>query len=260
MAGNIWVSASGMQTDSWAIDAYANDIANINTTGFRAQLPVAAATAPGAAYPAGLAVGPAVAPNVLAGGGAIPLTLLQNTAQGGAQPTGRPLDLYIAGSGYFALQAQGGGTLYTRDGRLSIDASGTLVDAQGRAVLSVGGKPIQVPPGASGVQVGADGSVTAVVKGATQTVGQIGLALPVSAQGMQGVGTGALAATPAAGKITTLAPGQGQAGRLQSGMLEDSNSNLSVLLPDLLSAQQAYAMNARALSTSLQMWSLDNQL
>jgi len=260
LAGNIWVSASGMETESWRINAFANDIANVNTTGFKAQLPLSTNIAPGAAYPAGLAVGPGVPPTVLAGGGASPTAILQDMSQGAPTITGRPLDLYIAGNGFFAVQPPGGATVYTRDGRFSPNAAGTLVDGQGRDLLGLNSQPIQLPQGASGVQVASDGQVTAVVGGVTKQVGQIGLTLPAAPQGLQGSGAGAWVATPSAGTLTTVTPGQGQAGTLHSGMLEGSNSDLASLLPGLLSAQQAYAMNSRALGVSLQMWSLDNQL
>jgi flagellar basal-body rod protein FlgG len=261
MAVNLSVSASGMQTQSWRIDALANDIANVNTTGFKAQLPVSSTTTPGLAYPAGLAVGPGVPPDVLAGGGAAPLAILQDMAEGAASPTGRPLDLYIAGNGLFAVQAPGGGgPVYTRDGRFSLNGAGTLVDGAGRALLDVNGQPIRLPQGVTGIEVSPQGEVSAVLGGARTQIGQIGLTLVAEPQGLQGWGTGVWVATPATGKLTVLPPGKGQAGTLRSGMLEASNASLATLLPDLLAAQQSYALNARALDVSLQMWSLDNQL
>lgn len=260
MPGEIWVSASGMQTDAWRIDALANDIANVDTVGFKAQLPSSGNSAPGSAYPAGLAVGPAIAPDVLAGGGVRPLGLRLDMSQGAATLTNRPLDLDIAGGGLFALQDPGGTTLYTRNGRFFVDANGALVDAQGRSLLSLQGQSIHVPSGASDVQVSDTGEISAMIGGKRIAVAQIGLVISTDSQGLQGLGVDTWEATPAAGALTTVAPGTGAAGRLQSGALEGSNADLSALLPDLLTAQRAYQMNSRAFGVGLQLWTLANQL
>jgi len=258
--GEIWVSASGMQTEAWRIDALANDIANVDTAGFKAQLPTAGDTAPGGVYPAGLVVGPAAPPAVLAVGGESPLGLRLDMSQGAARLTDRPLDLDVAGLGLFAVQDAGGATLYTRNGRFTMDASGTVVDEQGRSLLSLTGGPIHLPAGATDLQVTGQGEISAMVNGARTQVAQIGLILPTDPQGLRGQGVGTWAATPAAGALTTVAPGQGGAGSLHAGALEGSNADLSALLPDLLAAQRAYEMNSRAYGVGLQLWTLSNHL
>lgn len=260
MLGNLWVSASGMQTDSWRITALANDIANVNTPGFQALLPGTTNTAPLAVYAAGLAGGAPAVGAVLAGGGTTPAGLRLDLTPGGVRPTGRPLDVAVQGAGFFALRTAAGQTVYTRAGRFFVDGAGGVVDGAGRALLDAQGRAIRLPPGAAGPEVSAAGEVTALVGGKRQGIAQIGLVLPTNAQGLVGVGVGTLAATPAAGPLHTFTPGRGPAGALQSGVLEGSNASLATLLPSLLSAQRAYQINARAFAVGLQMEQLTNQL
>ncbi len=260
MSGNLWISASGMETRSWQISGLANDIANTDTPGFKAQLPVSGEAAPRAAYPGGVAGGPAAPGAVLAGGGVVPLSLRVDFSEGPLQHTGRPLDLAVVGNGLFALRDAAGATVYTRQGAFSVDAAGHLVDGAGRLLLGLGGKPLTLPAGATGVSVDRAGVVSALVGGRSQTVGHLGLAVPADPQGLTGAGPGVWRAGPAAGAVAMLSPGSGAAGHLAGGFLEQSNASLTTLLPSLLSAQRAYQMNARAFSVGLQVWNLANQL
>ena len=260
VSGNLWISASGMETRSWQIAALANDVANTDTAGFKAQLPVSAAVAPLAAYPGGLAGGGAAPGAVLAGGGVVPLSLRVDFSQGPLQHTGRPLDLAIVGNGLFTLRNAAGTTVYSRQGAFLVDAAGHLVDGAGRQLLGLQGKPLTLPAGATAVAVDRTGGVSALVGGHRQTVGQVGLSVPADPQGLTGSGPGVWQAGPASGAVAVLPPGTGAAGHLASGFLEQSNASLTTLLPSLLSAQRAYQMNARAFSVGLQVWNLANQL
>lgn len=258
----MWVSAAGMRSSSWALDALANDVANVNTPGFKAVMPEVSSLAPVAAYPAGLAGGPKVQPVVLADGGAVPARLILNDSQGGLRQTGQPLDLAVNGSGMFTLRTAAGGVVYTRAGAFGVDANGTVVDGQGQALLGVSGQPLVLPAGAqpSTVSVAGNGVLTVQVAGQTQTVGQVGLALVPDPQQLVGTATGDWAAGPGTGPISVVAPGSGGAGQLASGFLESSNVSLARVLPDVLAAERAYQLNAQALTASDKMATQVNQL
>ncbi len=249
-----------METRAWQMDALANDVANTDTAGFKAQLPVGAAVAPQAAYPGGLASGPAAPGAVLSGGGVVPQALRVDFSEGPLQHTGRPLDLAIVGNGLFALRNAAGATVYTRQGAFLVDAAGNVVDAAGRRLLGLGGHPLTLPAGAASVAVDRGGAVSALVGGHRQTVGQLGLSVPADPQGLTGAGPGVWHAGAAAGAVAVSAPGSGAAGHVASGFLEQSNASLTTLLPSLLSVQRAYQMNARAFSVGLQVWNSANQL
>lgn len=259
MAGGMWVAAAGLQATTWAIDALANDVANVDTAGFKAVLPDVSSIAPGQEYPAGLAVGPKVQPQVLGGGGAQPMRLLLDTAPGPLRQTGDPLDLAINGSGYFALQGSAG-VVYTRAGAFSLDANRTVVDGQGQPLLDASGKPLVVPVGATALTVTQEGVLSATVGGNAQTVGQIALSLIPDPQQLVGLPGGDWAAPAAAGTVVIATPGSGGAGPLASGYLEDSNVSLAQVLPELLAAERAYQLNAQALSASTTLATKTNQL
>ncbi len=259
MAGEMWVSAAGLATTAWTIDALANDVANVSTPGFKALLPQVASAAPGRAYPAGLAGGPQVQPEVLADGGVGPQRLLLDESQGALEPTGQPLDLAVQGAGWFAVRANGQ-TVYTRAGNFHPDATGTLVDPLGRALLGAKGQTLVLPADGSDPAVDAQGRLIVQVNGAPTVVGTVGLALVPDQQAMSGASGGAWTVTQASGPATLVAPGQQGAGTLAAGYLEGSNVSLDTVLPALLAAERAYQLNAEALNTSVQMWQQSDQV
>jgi flagellar basal body rod protein FlgG len=260
VGGQIWVSAAGLETGAATVDALAQDIANVNTPGFKSLLPVPGEAAPQAVYAAGFTAGPVAPAQVLAGGGVSPLAEDVDWAQGSLAETGDPLDLALLGPGLFMLRGASGATVYTRSGAFGLDAAGHLTDAEGRLLLDAQGQPLTLPRGATAPQVGPDGTVTAIPAGggAAVTVGRIGLALPEAPQGMAASGS-VWTAPGTAGRVAVTAP-DGSSTRVVSGALEQSNADLASLLPRLAEAQQAYALNARAVTIGLSLWQTDNQL
>lgn len=255
MFGGLSISAAGMQTSSWNLDTLGQDMANVDTSGFSALLPAQSNLAPGPIYPAGLgASAPSAA--VGQGAGAVPDAVIVDTSEGPLTATGQPLDMAIAGPGYFAVAAPGGPTAYTRNGHFTVNPAGMVVNDQGQALLSVQGRPIVLPPGASGLHVGADG----VLSVGTAAVAQIGVTLPANAQGMVGSGTGELVASPAAGALAVSAPGTGGAGGIRDGFLEGSNVNWSATLTDMISAERSFQASAQAYKVALDLWTRSNQL
>ena len=262
MAGEIWVSAAGLQARTQEIDTLANDVANLDTTGFKALMPEPTDTAPLAAYPAGLSVGPANPLAVFADGGSIAAATELDLSEGGLQTTNRALDVAIVGPGFFALRDPAnptGAPVYTRAGRFFVDSGGGIVDAEGRSLLGVGGNPLRLPAGAFAPRILPDGTVSASTASGPVTVGRIGLASPTNPQGLVGSGFGAWGQGPTVGNVPIAAPDVRRS-RLQAGALEQSNTALSAVLPQILEAQRAYEANARALSVGMQLWSMSNQL
>ncbi len=261
MGGQMWVSAAGLEAGSSYVDTLAQDIANVDTAGFKALLPVDGASAPQPVYPAGLTAGPAAPAQVLGLGGAALQAQDVNWGQGSVAQTGDPLNVAILGPGLFMLRDGAGKTVYTRAGDFQLDGAGQLTDPEGRLVLDQNGRPITVPAGATNVQIAPDGTVTALTSGSSlpTAVGRIGLAFPTAPQGMAAAGFGTWTAPAAAGAVAVAAP-NGSTSRLESGALEQSNADLTALLPDLVAAQQAYAVNARAESVAAALWQTVNGL
>lgn len=262
MAGEIWVSAAGLQARSQEIDTLANDVANADTTGFKALLPDPTDTAPLPAYPAALSVGPPNPLEVFAGGGAAPSPPELDLSEGALLTTNRSMDAAIIGQGFFALRDPAnpaGSPLYTRAGRFFADSAGDIVDADGRSLLGTDGNPLRLPTGAYGPRILSDGSIVADTAAGQVTAGRIALAYPTNPQGLQGSGFGAWAPTAASGSVPISAP-DGVRSRIQAGALEQSNTDMAAVLPQILAAQRAYEANSRAFSVGLQLWTMSNQL
>jgi flagellar basal-body rod protein FlgG len=249
-------SSTGLNASQALLDVTSNNLANLNTTGFKANqvafqdLFYASVTGPGAAtgQVASAPVGTQVGLGVRLAGTAKMFT------QGPLQNTGQPLDVAIQGNGFFQVTRPDGSVAYTRDGSFRLDPSGRLVTADGSLVQP----SIVVPPGATAVTIAADGTVTANVGGSSvsaQVVGQLTLVNFPNAPGLTSVGNNLYAASAASGNPTTAVPGQGGTGTLAQGLLEGSNVNPTTELVNLLIAQQTYASNTRAILIASQMLS-----
>ena len=268
MIGGLWVAASGMVSRSAEINVWANDVANVNTPAFLAEVPSLADSAPGAAYPAllnpqapaGALAAQQAPPAVLQGGGVAPGPVLVDTVQASVHLTGRPLDVAIQGPGWLRVGLPGGGVAYTREGRFAPDASGTLVDAQGNPLLDSASQPMRVPTDATAVSFAPDGRVLATVGGRQQVLGRVELSIPTDPQGMAPAQGGLWQATPAAGALARAYPGTAGAPLLLPGALLQSNVNLTVALTHILAAEQAYQANSRAFAVGLSMWTTANQI
>jgi flagellar basal-body rod protein FlgG len=239
----ISTSNTGLSAAQTLLDVTGNNLANINTTGFKAggvgfqDLLSVALTGPGAASPGlqvGLGVGVA--------------STDRSFAQGPLQNTGKPLDVAIEGNGFFPVALPDGGVAFTRDGSFRLDPSGRLVTADGSLVQP----GIVVPPGAASVSIASDGTVTALV-GAPQVLGRLTLVRFPNPPGLTSLGGNLYAASAASGSPAGAVPGQGGTGTLAQGFLEGSNANPTTELVNLLIAQQTFAANARAVAVENQM-------
>jgi flagellar basal-body rod protein FlgG len=172
--------------------------------------------------------------------------------QGDFNSTGNPLDLTIAGQGFFQVSMPTGETAFTRGGTFHLDAQGNVVTADGNPIQP----GITIPPGVSSITIGADGtvSVTQAGQNAAQQVGQIQLALFPNPGGLNSVGKNLLLATTASGDPVVGTPGGSEGlGEIQQGFLEGSNVNVVDEFIQMITAQRSYEANSRVVNAADQM-------
>lgn len=257
----LWISKTGLDAQQTNMAVISNNLANVNTTGFKRDRAVfedlmyqnirqvGANSTQDTELPSGLMLGTGV--RTVA-------TQKQHT-QGNLTQTNNTLDLAIEGKGYFQILHPDGTIVYTRDGSFSLNQEGQIVTANGYTLEPA----ITIPANAVSVTVGADGVVSALESGNTQPtqVGQIELANFINAQGLEPVGDNLFRETVASGAPTTAIPGVDSLGTLLQGSLESSNVNVVEELVNMIQTQRAYEMNSKSVSTTDQMLSyLTNNL
>ena len=253
------IARTGLDAQDMRMRVISNNLANVNTTGFKRDraafetLAYQTITAPGSPstqesnYATGLNVGTGVR--------------IQGTeridTQGSMQTTGNSLDLALDGDGYFQVQLPGGTLGYTRAGNFSRSSEGLLVTAEGYQVMP----GITIPPGATAITVGTDGTVSATVPGQTeaQTVGQIQVASFANSAGLLARGDNYVTQTTASGEANLGVPGQDGRGSVRQGMLEASNVNVVEELVDMIETQRAYEVNSKMISATDDMLKYVNQ-
>lgn len=272
MITGLWSAASGMAAGSLLLDAIGVDLANVNTPGYKRNRVDLAEVAEEAQYRAGrtAASGPAgpaaVSPAdwVRAAYGVQAAAVVRDFTQGTVLATGQPLDLALDGPGFFAVEGPDGTAGYTRAGAFRADAAGHVVDAAGRFLLSATGSRLTLPSGWQEVAVAADGRITATVvdsSGARRAVdvGQVGVAFTNAPETLVPAG-GVFAAPDGPGRPQLGAPGQGGRGLVRQGALEQSNVDLAGAMAELILAQEAYTLSARAFSVADGLWQEANAL
>jgi flagellar basal-body rod protein FlgG len=250
----LWTAATGLDAQQRNVDVTANNLANVNTAGFkrsradfqdlfysRLKEPGAQSATPGLFIPAGLQVGHGVA-NVAT-------TILFQ--QGTPQNTGRSLDVFILDqASLFQIELPNGQTAYTRDGSFQRDAAGNIVTVAGYRLIP----PMTVPAEAIDVSIAPNGIVEAVFADQpNQQIGQIQLAFFNNPGGLRQLGGNLYVETESSGAPIQGNPGDNQFGVLQSGFLELSNVNAAEELINLIKAQRAFDMNSRTIQTSDEM-------
>jgi len=172
--------------------------------------------------------------------------------------TGRPLDLAIEGEGFFQLQRPDGGIAYTRDGSFTLSEQGQLVTAAGYALMP----GITIPQDASGIGISATGvvSIDGPTGGAPVELGRIELVRFLNPNGLLSIGENAYAETPASGQPMPGAPQDEGFGRLMQGALESSNVEIVQEMTDMIAAQRAYEINAKAIRAGEEMMRETNDI
>jgi flagellar basal-body rod protein FlgG len=251
--GALHVARTGLDAQNMRMQVIANNLANVNTVGFKRDrasfetLAYQSMTVAGSASSAEnkYAIGTNLGTGVQINGTA------RIDTQGTLTTTGNSLDLAIEGAGYFQIQMPDGRNAYTRAGDFSLSAEGTLVTSDGMPVQP----QIQIPQGATSVSIGADGTVSAQVAGQSDLteVGRIELARFTNSAGLQSVGNNLLLETPASGAPQIGAAGEEGRGGLRSGALEASNVNVVEELVDMIETQRAYEVNSKMIQATDEM-------
>ena len=253
------VARTGLDAQNERMRVIANNLANVNTTGFKRDraefqtLDYQQITAPGAPsstenkYATGLNLGSGVA---------ITSTSRIDT-QGDMQQTGNSLDMGIQGAGFFQITKPDGTTAYTRDGHFTLSAEGNIVTSDGMQL----NPQIQVPDGAQSITIAADGTVSATLQGQTDatTLGKIQTVRFMNPAGLQTDGNNLLTETAASGAPQVGDPGTDGRGSIQSGSLESSNVNIVEELVDMIETQRAYEVNSKLIKATDEMLQYANQ-
>lgn len=252
-------AATGMGAQQMIVDTIANNLANINTVGYkRTQVDfrdlmyiklqeAGREEATGVIAPSGFEIGTGVSP----------ASTLKVYTQGEMENTTRSLDLAIEGDGFFQVTTPNG-TRYTRDGALRTNAQGQLVTSTGYTLEP----SITIPSDARAISIGKDGTVT-VFAGSSNTgsnVGTISLVRFANASGLSNEGGNLVSETPASGSPITGTAGQDGMGAIQQGFLERSNVQMVSELVNLITAQRAYEINSRAIKAGDEMLTTTNRL
>lgn len=243
-------AASGLRSEQKQIDVISNNVANMQTPGFKRArvnfVDVAAPASAGQGNDASTGNGTRVSStSMLFSGGEMKMT--QN-----------PLDLAIDGDGFFEIEGDDGTVSYTRAGQFHLDAEGYLVTPQGQRLAN----GPQIPADAVDLRIAPNGDVTMRLAGETEatTLGSIQLVNFASPQELQAMGDNRFAATDRAGAPAYSSPGQDGVGKLQQGYVELANVDLIDEMSALVLAQRAYQMNARVLQAADQVLETINNL
>ena len=252
MERSLWTAAAGMAAQQTNLDVIANNLANVNTTGFKKSraefqdLLYQTILAPGTASSASTNI----PTGVQVGLGARTAAVKRLFQQGDFKPTDNPLDMVIEGGGFFTVLRPDGTQAYTRDGAFTVDENGNVVNALGYQL----DPPITIPQDSLGVTIGRDGTVSARLADGTVTqLGNIELANFINSAGLQSQGNNLFIPSIASGDAVTGTPGQDGLGEISQGFLETSNVSIVTELVDMISAQRAYELNSRAIRTADEM-------
>ena len=259
MTSALQIARSGLDALDQKMKTISNNLANVNTTGFKRDranfetLMYQTTRTPGnpsaadAQYATGLGTGTGVR---VAGTERI-------HTQGSLQQTDNALDLAIEGSGFFQVALADGRTVYTRDGSFKLNAEGQLVTGSGDKLQPA----ITIPDSAQAIVIAPDGTVSATVQGQVDAaqLGQIQVVRFLNPAGLQPLGENNYAETAASGTAQAGTPGESGAGKLRQGSLETSNVSTVQELVDMIETQRAYEVNAKVINSADEMAKYVNQ-
>jgi flagellar basal-body rod protein FlgG len=249
----LWAAKTGLDAQNTRMAVIANNLANTNTTGYKAGRAafqdlmyqnvrqVGAQTTQNTQLSTGLTLGTGV--RIVA--------TEKDYSQGSINQTNGALDLSVTGRGFFQITLPDGTIAYTRDGTFSLDNQGNVVTAHGYPLQPA----INVPSGTLSVTIGSDGVVSATSASNTKgtQIGQVQLADFINEQGLQPIGNNLLQESAASGSPQVGTAGTNGLGNIQQGALETSNVNSVTELVNMIECQRSYEMNSKAISTTDQM-------
>ena len=246
--------ATGLSASQTMMDTIADNLSNVNTTGFKSETPeFQTLLYQDGIQPGANSTGQTVYPSGLELGTGVKVASIKDTlTQGTLTSTGNPLDLAINGTGYFQVLLPSGQTVYTRDGSFQLNSSGQMVNSSGYQLLP----NVTVPSNATSVTIGTDGTVSVTLPGsaAATQVGQIQLASFVNTQGLQPLGGNLYASTTSSGTAVAGAPQSNGLGSVNQSYLESSNVDVVQAMVNMISAERAYQLGTQVASA------IDNQL
>lgn len=258
MSGALWVSKTGLEAQQNRLNVVSNNLANVNTTGFKRDRAVfedllyqnvrqaGGQSSQATELPSGLSLGTGVRT----------VATQKMHTQGSLVQTQNPYDMAIQGQGFFQVLMPNGTMAYTRSGEFQVNKDGELVTSSGYRLQP----NITIPEDATSVTIGRDGTVSALQAGdaAPSQVGTIELADFTNPAGLQPRGEKLYVQTAASGDPQTGSPDSENFGALFQGSLETSNVNVVEELVNMIETQRAYEMNSKAISTADQMLQFAN--
>ncbi len=252
----IGTAATGIRAQQAALDTVGNNIANVNTTGFKASEMNFAETLTNAVRVEGTTLlNTAVGDPLDVGVGAVISGVRTDFRPGNYTPTDNPLDLAVDGQGFFQVVRPDGQIAYTKAGMFKADVNGDLVDRYGNYL-----EPTINVDGATDVAVSPEGIVTGKIDGEEQEFGQITLARFVNPEGLSRQENSLYLETAASGTPEIEEPNTETVGVIRPFTQEQSNVDLGKQMTDLIQIQRAYQLNSRMVKDGDQMWSLANEL
>jgi len=256
----LWTAASGMMAQQLNTDVVANNLANVNTTGFKRSRidfqdllyqtvrPAGSSNTSGSQIPVGIQVGH----------GTRPIAIQKMFTQGDYEETGNTLDMVIEGDGFFQITMPDGSIAYTRAGSFKQDGQGRIVTSDGFVMKD----QITIPQDAQDIAITSDGTVQALLPGqpAPQQLGVIELARFPNPAGLSSIGRNLYLPTAASGQAITGTPGTSGFGTVVQRFLEMSNVKVVEEMVNLIVAQRAYEINSKAIQTADEMLGIANNL
>ena len=260
MIRSLWTSATGMQSQALNLDVISNNLANVNTSGFKKSraefqdllyetlLPAGTASSQDTEIPAGIQLGH----------GTRPSTVLKIFSQGNMENTQNELDLAIEGDGFFQITLPNGETAYTRDGAFKLDSDGRIVNSDGFTMEP----EIAIPSDAMSISVGLDGTVSVLQAGESipSEIGTIELARFINPAGLISMGKNLFIPSEASGNEVIGTAGEDGMGTLAQGFLEMSNVSVVDEMLNMITAQRAYESNSKAIQAADDMLQLSNNV
>jgi flagellar basal-body rod protein FlgG len=260
MQRSLFIAATGMEAQRLSIDVISNNLANVNTTGFKKSRAdfqellyqgiksAGASSAEGAELPSGIQVGLGVKP----------AAVQKMFQQGDFVSTGNSLDLVIEGQGFFQITKPDGEIAYSRAGALKINSEGNIVNSDGYALEPA----ITIPANTLEITITQDGTVSTLQAGssAPTQVGQIELAQFINPGGLNATGKNLFLPTAASGEPITGNPGSDGLGTINQGFLELSNVNVVEEMVNMIVSQRAYELNSKVVQSSDEMLATANNI
>lgn len=256
----LFIAATGMEAQRINIDVISNNLANVNTTGYKKSRadfqelmyqtikPAGAVSAEGTEVPTGIQIGLGVKP----------AAVQKIFQQGDFVSTGNNLDMVIEGKGFFQITTPDGEIAYTRSGSFKLDSEGNIVTSDGYAMEPA----ITIPSNALEITLGSDGTVSVLQSGNTTPVevGQIEIAQFINPGGLNAIGKNLFLPSGSSGEATTGNPGSEGLGTLNQGFIELSNVNVVEEMVNMIVSQRAYELNSKVIQSTDEMLAVANNI